>query len=296
VLVLLPIAACYRPTYSDCAIACGSVGCPVGLSCVDGFCRTSNAELANRCVDAPPGDLDGDTIADDVDNCPQISNTDQANEDGDMLGDACDPCPPFADDNNDGDGDGVGNGCDPNPALKGDVIVLFEGFHSPPTDAEITGNWMFMDDQARTSDSTLDSSISDIVWTRTVPLNETVLAQITISNLTGAKAAAGIVTQLSATNGFSCLAGLDDVSAPALQLRNRNNTINDQITATGVTGRTYMLDETRLGQLYKCSAPDIATSRTMYTSTVAPSTTAKFGLRAYDSSAHFDWVMVVGSP
>ena len=41
----------------------------------------------------------------DHDNCPTVSNTDQANADGDTLGDACDPCP--ADAGNDIDGDGL---------------------------------------------------------------------------------------------------------------------------------------------------------------------------------------------
>ena len=43
------------------------------------------------------GDKDGDGIADACDNCPDISNPNQANFDGDDLGDACDP-----DDDNDG--------------------------------------------------------------------------------------------------------------------------------------------------------------------------------------------------
>jgi hypothetical protein len=39
------------------------------------------------------GDWDGDGVADDVDNCPLIANTDQSDTDGDGLGDACDPNP-----------------------------------------------------------------------------------------------------------------------------------------------------------------------------------------------------------
>ena len=37
-------------------------------------------------------DLDEDGIANANDNCPQVSNPDQADADGDGLGDACDPC------------------------------------------------------------------------------------------------------------------------------------------------------------------------------------------------------------
>jgi uncharacterized repeat protein (TIGR01451 family) len=55
------------------------------------------------------GDRDGDGIADVLDNCPAVANTDQADQDHDTLGDACDP---------DKDGNGVyddlgvsGGGC-----------------------------------------------------------------------------------------------------------------------------------------------------------------------------------------
>ena len=48
-------------------------------------------------------DGDGDGIADASDNCPSVSNANQANLDGDALGDACDP---------DKDGDGVANATD----------------------------------------------------------------------------------------------------------------------------------------------------------------------------------------
>ena len=77
---------------------------------------------------APPViDTDRDGIPDTRDNCPTVSNANQANNDRDALGDACDP-----DDDNDGkldtadncplvsnadqfdmDGDRIGNACDP---------------------------------------------------------------------------------------------------------------------------------------------------------------------------------------
>ena len=48
-------------------------------------------------------DTDGDGIADNVDNCPTVSNAGQADVDNDGVGDACDP----TDDRPDTDGDGV---------------------------------------------------------------------------------------------------------------------------------------------------------------------------------------------
>ncbi|HEV2859708.1 MAG TPA: MopE-related protein [Pyrinomonadaceae bacterium] len=59
----------------------------------EGFTNTDGDTQAD-CVDA---DDDGDGVNDNVDNCPLVSNANQANADGDALGDACDP-----DDDNDG--------------------------------------------------------------------------------------------------------------------------------------------------------------------------------------------------
>jgi len=55
-------------------------------------------------------DSDGDGVADDADNCPEMPNADQADADGDGVGDACDACP--GDPTNDADGDGVCGGVD----------------------------------------------------------------------------------------------------------------------------------------------------------------------------------------
>lgn len=71
-------------------------------------------------------DTDGDGINDDVDNCPNIANADQADNDGDGIGNVCDDdddndgildtddnCPLIANaDQADTDGDGIGDVCD----------------------------------------------------------------------------------------------------------------------------------------------------------------------------------------
>lgn len=58
-------------------------------------------------------DADGDGVCDDVDNCPDDANADQADIDGDGVGDVCDNCPDDANtDQADSDGDGIGDACD----------------------------------------------------------------------------------------------------------------------------------------------------------------------------------------
>lgn len=67
-------------------------------------------------------DTDLDGVPDDVDNCPAVSNSTQADGDSDTVGDACDNCPAMANSGqSDIDNDGLGDACD--------IFVLL---HSPP--------------------------------------------------------------------------------------------------------------------------------------------------------------------
>lgn len=63
-------------------------------------------------------DLDGDDDCDANDNCPTISNADQADADNDGRGNVCDNCPNNSNfDQADADGDGRGNACDNCPSV-----------------------------------------------------------------------------------------------------------------------------------------------------------------------------------
>lgn len=89
-------------------------------------------EIENNSETFIISDSDGDGVNDDVDNCPDTPNPDQADLDGDGLGDVCDPdddgdgvndevdnCPTTANaDQADGDGDGIGDVCDNCPTFS----------------------------------------------------------------------------------------------------------------------------------------------------------------------------------
>ncbi len=82
----------------------------------DGCHITFSASRNIPLPSAPPSDLDGDGVPDNLDNCPTLANPGQSDLDGDGLGDVCDP---------DRDGDGVNNSVDncpgvPNPGQKDD--------------------------------------------------------------------------------------------------------------------------------------------------------------------------------
>ncbi len=68
-----------------------SSGCAVGTSCNDGNdCTINDVYDVNCNCEGELQDADGDNVCDTEDNCPDISNPDQADSDGDGLGDVCD--------------------------------------------------------------------------------------------------------------------------------------------------------------------------------------------------------------
>ena len=96
---------------------------------------TASAASIRAAAHPEPGDVDGDEVRDEVDNCPTVRNGSQLNTDGEGEGDACD-----ADDDNDGVPDGEDN-C--RVAHNPDQTPLAEdpryGAACPPVDSDRDG-------------------------------------------------------------------------------------------------------------------------------------------------------------
>jgi MYXO-CTERM domain-containing protein len=92
----------------------GGCGCGCGSILVAMTDRGNTYQFAD--------DFDGDGIEDEFDNCPFMSNYDQADADGDLVGDACDNCPlNHNPTQSDVDGDKVGDACSPD--IDGDGVL-----------------------------------------------------------------------------------------------------------------------------------------------------------------------------
>ncbi len=74
--------------------------------------ETKECTVQDYAISVNPTDTDGDAIPNAVDNCPTVSNPDQADIDIDGIGDVCDNCPDVSNpDQLDTDGNGQGDAC-----------------------------------------------------------------------------------------------------------------------------------------------------------------------------------------
>jgi hypothetical protein len=100
---------CIDPATGTCGHS--AVSCDDGKDCTLDTCDPSTGCRHAYDPSLPDGDLDG--VPDSCDNCPTVTNADQADQDRDGLGDACDNCPAVPNaDQTDQDQDGVGDVCD----------------------------------------------------------------------------------------------------------------------------------------------------------------------------------------
>jgi len=105
-------------------------------------------------------DRDSDTVADEIDNCPDTANQSQSDVDNDGIGDACDNCPLIANPlQHNIDNDQIGDACDPNPSVGNDCLLLFDSFAIP---AELMTHWQVEPAQYA-------SSVTAVAGTVTLP-------------------------------------------------------------------------------------------------------------------------------
>lgn len=303
--VLLVLVGCYKEhTFGDCELSCtNELGCPSGLSCLDGMCRESGASGTCRAVgmDAAPDvklsgiDADGDGVDDAIDNCLGVMNPDQGDEDGDTKGDACDICPISSNDT-DTDTDGVGDGCDPDNQTQ-DQIMVFEAFNtevSPNVTRFGVATSAHVDAGALTLEST-SNGMSGLSWPLPATAVVSVYTKVSIASTSNVPAYAGTVERLSADQtGIACV---NEVTAADL-----TGFFGASGTPTGnPSGRAasspvtfeqgYEIRERPLNGTYACLR-DGTVSATWSGSLQVTGTDV--GIVASASNATFDYVLIVG--
>jgi len=304
------MAACYTPALpSD--VPCSPNGaCPEGQTCSAGVCVALTGSLhpdAARPGDAGgdavlAGDSDHDGVPDDVDNCPDVANPDQANEDGDRFGDACDPCPPVANDTpSDPDGDGVADSCDPNPMTPGDKIEVFEGFHHGLPPWARTPNWVVVGDAVRATAAanTSEYLIPPVANPNHVTVSASFVVESEVANTNSHDVDVGVPNDVGTDSSVSC-----ELFQPA-GASGRDISLFDDFAPKELTRQAlawtnntaYTVSMVRRDTSYVCNILDPSGTRSGVSGTSSSSTAQPTVIvRAYAVTARVNWVMVVRSP
>jgi hypothetical protein len=309
--IIALVAGCYDPHPAE-GVPCSDNGaCPSGQTCVGTVCLTHDPN-----VDGPPqmidghitaNDSDGDGIDNAVDNCPDVANPDQANEDGDKFGDACDPCPVEANDTpNDPDGDGVADGCDPHPTVAGDKIVVFEGFaNGIPSNWDVVGTTSAA--AGAISLTTVANNHTSVVAPGTFA-NATVSASIQVDMQVGSFDSAttlAIPYDPGTDEGIFCELYAPMASSPNGRYEDLYSSLDMANANMGELGNTgfgwqlatpYRVSLTRVGNQYKCSGIEGATTHSTSGNTNSLPATFRATVAVYGSNATVQWMMVVSSP
>jgi hypothetical protein len=301
---LLWIAACYTPQIAP-GVPCSTGGlCPEGQMCVATFCVIPGQ--IDAAVDVMLADRDNDGVPDIMDNCPDLANSDQANEDGDKLGDKCDPCPPFKNDNpNDPDHDGVTDQCDPNPMVSGDRIELFESFHSGLPAWTKTAGWTAAGDSIEVAAAA--GAKEYLVVPVTSADHLTVWASVVVTSVATAPVH---ILDVSVPNDINNNAGIScELYQPAdpagrylslwdgFLLNFEGKEFGNEILKWD-TDKEYEVFLTRAGAGYNCNVTDPGGAVTVTARGTSSSTTVQptAVIRAGALTARINWVMVVHSP
>jgi hypothetical protein len=272
------------------------------------FCEPTGIpfDAAIDAVPDAPGDRDNDGVKDNVDNCPDQPNPDQADEDRDGLGDVCDPCPPSPN-NTDSDHDGVGDDCDPNPSTAGDHIALFEGFHHgvPTGWTQTSGVWSAANDSVSTSSGLNGNST---LTHATFGDHETVYAGATLTATNGnAPYEIGVVDNFQPVTdvGIACAAVLTANNDPMphtsiveVQEVPTGNSVA-RMPLTWKVGDILTLVETRVSTSYHClgyNASNNLSASAGATDNQSGGSSPQVGIGVVNGSGTFYWVLIVTSP
>jgi hypothetical protein len=251
------------------------------------------------------GDRDSDTITDGADNCPDLANTNQANEDMDAFGDLCDPCPPFGApaDNLDSDGDGVGDGCDVATGAM-DTLMLFDGFATAPAGVTMSpACWTFAGGDAIATGS--PNASCDLLWPRMLTPGHTSYTISASTTLVADVGGAGTVRRVGVVDvadavgagGSACSYGIEANNAQSLTVVNSGGTTIGLASASSVIGTPTLIEDFRYENAneYSCSATPVSGIR-IDAGALGSSPTPKVGIRTSRVNAVVRWIMIVSIP